>query len=366
MDFDETDDYPHLARTMDLLADAAARSAPALGICLGAQPAAAALGGRAYPGPRRGARLDQGRADRGRPGRPGAGRPPGAGRAVRVAPRHLRPAPGRDRAGRRRRLPGPGVPAGQRGRGPVPPRSTALLAGWWKTTTPPPNYPIGEAVAGGPQRRQRHPPAGGLLPGRRLAGSGPARAQCQHMIIDCAVYQDGKRARAAPRRRLRGRLRRERLRLDRPVRARRGRVRLGPARVQPPRAGRRGRHPRPPAAQARGLRRHLFVVLKTARYVDTDDTVEFGEIMLFIGPQFVVAVRHKPASALGDVRKQIESRPDLLRFGPGRCCTPSSTGSWTTTSRWSASTRTSRRSRPRSSRTRAATRPSASTCSSAR
>ena len=61
----------------------------------------------------------------------------------------------------------------------------------------------------------------------------------------------------------------------------------------------------------------LFVVLKTARYVDTDDTVEFGEIMLFIGPQFVVAVRHKPASALGDVRKQIESRPDLLRFGPG-------------------------------------------------
>ena len=48
MDFDETDDYPHLARTMDLLADAAARSAPALGICLGAQLAAAALGGRAY------------------------------------------------------------------------------------------------------------------------------------------------------------------------------------------------------------------------------------------------------------------------------------------------------------------------------
>jgi magnesium transporter len=61
----------------------------------------------------------------------------------------------------------------------------------------------------------------------------------------------------------------------------------------------------------------LFVVLKTARYVDADDSVEFGEIMLFIGPQFVVAVRHKPASALGDVRRQIESRPDLLRFGPG-------------------------------------------------
>jgi magnesium transporter len=61
----------------------------------------------------------------------------------------------------------------------------------------------------------------------------------------------------------------------------------------------------------------LFVVLKTARYIEADETVEFGEIMLFLGPRFVVAVRHKPASALGDVRKRIESRPDLLRFGPG-------------------------------------------------
>jgi magnesium transporter len=61
----------------------------------------------------------------------------------------------------------------------------------------------------------------------------------------------------------------------------------------------------------------LFVVLKTARYIESSDTVEFGEIMLFLGPHFVVAVRHKPASALGDVRKKIESRPDLLRYGPG-------------------------------------------------
>jgi magnesium transporter len=60
----------------------------------------------------------------------------------------------------------------------------------------------------------------------------------------------------------------------------------------------------------------LFVVLKTARYLEAEEVVEFGEIMLFLGPQFVVTVRHKPASELRGVRKQIESRPDLLRFGP--------------------------------------------------
>jgi magnesium transporter len=61
----------------------------------------------------------------------------------------------------------------------------------------------------------------------------------------------------------------------------------------------------------------VFAVLKTARYVEAEEVVEFGEIMLFIGPQFVVTVRHKPASELRGVRKQIEGRPDLLRFGPG-------------------------------------------------
>ena len=61
----------------------------------------------------------------------------------------------------------------------------------------------------------------------------------------------------------------------------------------------------------------VFVVLKTARYIEAEEVVEFGEIMLFIGPQFVVTVRHKPASELRGVRKHIESRPDLLRFGPG-------------------------------------------------
>lgn len=51
MDADELDAYPHLERAVALLRDAADRSVPALGICLGAQLAADALGGRAYPGP---------------------------------------------------------------------------------------------------------------------------------------------------------------------------------------------------------------------------------------------------------------------------------------------------------------------------
>jgi magnesium transporter len=61
----------------------------------------------------------------------------------------------------------------------------------------------------------------------------------------------------------------------------------------------------------------LFVVLKTARYLEAEERVEFGEIMLFIGENFVVSVRHLPASELRGVRKQMESRPDLLRLGPG-------------------------------------------------
>jgi magnesium transporter len=61
----------------------------------------------------------------------------------------------------------------------------------------------------------------------------------------------------------------------------------------------------------------LFVVLKTARYVDSDEMVELGEIMLFIGDGFVVVVRHGQATELRSVRGRMESRPDMLRRGPG-------------------------------------------------
>jgi magnesium transporter len=59
----------------------------------------------------------------------------------------------------------------------------------------------------------------------------------------------------------------------------------------------------------------LFVVLKTARYHDDSETVEIGEILLFVGEGFIVSVRHGTASALDEVRKQTEDHGDRLRCG---------------------------------------------------
>jgi magnesium transporter len=60
----------------------------------------------------------------------------------------------------------------------------------------------------------------------------------------------------------------------------------------------------------------LFVVVKTTRYVDSDEVIEIGELMLFVNPRFIVTVRHGE-SDLSEVRSRIEQRPDLLKHGPG-------------------------------------------------
>jgi len=60
----------------------------------------------------------------------------------------------------------------------------------------------------------------------------------------------------------------------------------------------------------------LFCVLRPARYVDTTETVEFAEVHVFAGPEFVVTVRHGEAPDLAAVRRGLEARPDLLRRGP--------------------------------------------------
>ena len=59
----------------------------------------------------------------------------------------------------------------------------------------------------------------------------------------------------------------------------------------------------------------LFVVLRAARYIDATETVEFAELHVFVGADFVVTVRHGDAPDLSRVRRRMEANPDLLRLG---------------------------------------------------
>ncbi|MBQ1022997.1 magnesium/cobalt transporter CorA [Micromonospora sp. C95] len=65
-----------------------------------------------------------------------------------------------------------------------------------------------------------------------------------------------------------------------------------------------------------------FLVLRTARYcehtelTENSEVVETGQVMLFIGPQFVISVRHGDACRLAPVREELEARRELLLNGP--------------------------------------------------
>ncbi|MFD1721760.1 magnesium and cobalt transport protein CorA [Amnibacterium endophyticum] len=59
-----------------------------------------------------------------------------------------------------------------------------------------------------------------------------------------------------------------------------------------------------------------FVVLRPARYLDDEERVDFGEIDLFLGTDFVVVIRHGEAPDLKAVRTRLESEPRLLAAGP--------------------------------------------------
>ncbi len=60
----------------------------------------------------------------------------------------------------------------------------------------------------------------------------------------------------------------------------------------------------------------FLVVLKTARYHDDREEIDFGEINLFLGSGYVIAVRHGEGSDLRVARQRLESRPDLVTIGP--------------------------------------------------
>jgi magnesium transporter len=60
----------------------------------------------------------------------------------------------------------------------------------------------------------------------------------------------------------------------------------------------------------------LFVVLRAARYLDEAEEVDFGELHVFLGHDFVITVRHGAAPDLSAVRRRMEAAPDLLALGP--------------------------------------------------
>jgi magnesium transporter len=60
----------------------------------------------------------------------------------------------------------------------------------------------------------------------------------------------------------------------------------------------------------------LFLSLKTLWYVDEDDAVETGEVNMFVGPGFVITVRHGQGSSLHDARLQLEGMEQVLAHGP--------------------------------------------------
>jgi magnesium transporter len=60
----------------------------------------------------------------------------------------------------------------------------------------------------------------------------------------------------------------------------------------------------------------LFTVLRPARYLEEEERVEFGELHVFTGKDFVVTVRHAESPDLRAVRRRLERTPELLRLGP--------------------------------------------------
>src|SRR6476660_8099597 len=58
-----------------------------------------------------------------------------------------------------------------------------------------------------------------------------------------------------------------------------------------------------------------LVILRTARYNHDQDEVDFGEISIFVGPNFVITVRQGVASELHGARTRLEQHPKLLALG---------------------------------------------------
>jgi magnesium transporter len=181
-------------------------------------------------------------------------------------------------------------------------------------TDTPPDRPAGPPPARPPSPRPR--PVG-------APKATPARRQGEDVVVDCAVYVAGRRqAPVAPEQALATAV------------AQGGFVWLGL--YEPTEdeltaiSGRYGLHPLAVedavyAHQRPKLERYddaLFMVLKTARYVEhealtaTSEVVDTGEVMVFLGADYVITVRHGEHSGLTDLRRRLEEQRDLLCLGP--------------------------------------------------
>jgi magnesium transporter len=58
-----------------------------------------------------------------------------------------------------------------------------------------------------------------------------------------------------------------------------------------------------------------LVILRTARYNDEAEEVDFGNIAVFVAPTFVITVRQGVPSKLHEARQRLEQRPELLTAG---------------------------------------------------
>jgi len=152
---------------------------------------------------------------------------------------------------------------------------------------------------------------------------GPTRRDTPDAVVDCAVYRNGQRQPPVE----------PVAALDK-ARAEGGFVWLGLHEPDEDEfaafASRYGLHPLAVedavnAHQRPKLERYddsLFMVLKTARYVEhaqlteTSEIVHTGELMVFLGPEYVITVRHGEHSNLQAMRTRMEGQPDLLKLGP--------------------------------------------------
>jgi magnesium transporter len=59
-----------------------------------------------------------------------------------------------------------------------------------------------------------------------------------------------------------------------------------------------------------------FIVLKTVEYVDHEEVIKVGDVMLFVGDHFIVSVRHGKGGDMGRIRAELEAEPTRLARGP--------------------------------------------------